>query len=154
MCASVAIDMCGLHNPILCCLLLWHVTVSIYIYMYFFITNKAHTSTHTHTHRTTVTLWGTHHSVAQWDECHIVTHTKNMSETMTPQSEPYNFVLCYFISIFFCEEHQQKTASFGISGTAGCVAPSSFRNPHTWLRQETCRTVINADFKKVEKNYI
>lgn len=91
MCASVAIDMCGLSNPILCCLFLLQVN---YIYMCILKKNKAHTSPHRH--RTTVKLWGTHHSVAQWDECERVVHTEKISETMTPQSEPHNFVLCFF----------------------------------------------------------
>lgn len=90
MCASVATDMCGLSNPILCCLFLLQVN---YVYVYFKKRIKR-TRPHTHTHRTTVKLRGTHHSVAQWDECDRVMHTEKISETMTPQSEAYNFVLC------------------------------------------------------------
>lgn len=33
--------------------------------------------------------------MAQWDECDRVMHTEKISETMMPQSEPYNFVLCF-----------------------------------------------------------
>lgn len=144
MCASVATDMCGLSNPILCCLFLSQVN---YVYVYF---KKRIKRTHprTHTHRTTVKLWGTHHSVAQWDECDRVMHTEKISETMTPQSEAYNFVLCSFGST---NKTKQKKALCGISARAGCMAPSSFRSPHAWLRRETCGTVINTELKKKKK---
>lgn len=106
--------------------------------------SKGHTSPHTH--RTTVKLWGTHHSVAQWDECDRVMHTEKISETMMPQSEPYNFVLCFLGST-----NKKKKALCGISARAGYMAPSSFRSPHAWLRQETCGTVVNTELKSKKK---
>lgn len=76
-------------------------------------------------------------------------HTEKISETMRPQSEAHNFVLCFLGST---NDNKKKKALCGISAGAGFLAPSSFGSPHAWLRQETCGNGHKYRIKKEKKN--